>query len=440
MNEIKCPYCGKEVPVEATAYAAIVKQVHDQEFYEALTERLKLIEEAKEKDLELVEERVARDYDKKSAEAQDRIKDLERKLQTFEEKQKQFEADKKQVAELAESRAKDESRTLVFEAEKKIQALEGKLREKETETKLAVTEAVSQAEKERDKLKNDLDRSKLERESAENSLKESYEVKLRDRESEIQRLQDMKARLSTKMVGETLEQHCEIEFNKNRALGFQTAYFEKDNDARTGSKGDYIFKESDLEGNEIVSIMFEMKNENSETATKKKNEDFFKELDKDRREKKCEYAVLVSMLEADNDYYNTGIVDVSHRYEKMYVIRPQFFMQLIGLLRNSGQKSLEYKAELAQVKAQNLDVTNFENKLVDFQNAFGKNYETASKHFQKAIEEIDKSISHLEKTRKALVTTDNQLRLANDKAQSVSIKKLTRGNPTMSEKFKKLEE
>jgi hypothetical protein len=278
----------------------------------------------------------------------------------------------------------------------------------------------------------------LEKQLAEKSLKDKYETQIKDRDDAIERLRDMKARLSTKMVGETLEQHCETEFNRIRATAFPRAYFEKDNDARTGSKGDYIFRDSDEAGTEIVSIMFEMKNESDRTATKNKNEDFLKELDKDRTEKGCEYAVLVSLLEPDSELYNTGIVDVFHRYPKMYIVRPQFFLPIITLLRNAAMNSLKYKSELALVKAQNIDITNFETELETFKTAFAKNYDLASRHFQTAIEEIDKSIDHLQKTKDALLGTDRNLRLANDKAQDVTIKKLTRGNPTMAAKFAEL--
>jgi hypothetical protein len=301
--------------------------------------------------------------------------------------------------------------------------------------KLAVSEAVKAVERERDELKNGLEKVNLEKDLEKTKLKEIYEIQIKDREEQIERLRDMKAKLSTKMLGETLEQHCENEFNRIRATAFQNAYFEKDNDASSGSKGDYIFKDLDPDGNEIVSIMFEMKNESDTTATKKKNEDFLKELDKDRKEKNCEYAVLVSLLEPESELYNTGIVEVSHRYPKMYVVRPQFFLQIISLLRNAAMSSLQYKAELAMVKAQTIDVTNFENKLDDFKSAFSKNYELASRKFQTAIEEIDKSISHLEKTKEALISSDRNLRLANDKAQDVTVKKLTHGNPTMKQKF-----
>jgi hypothetical protein len=306
--------------------------------------------------------------------------------------------------------------------------------------KLAINEAVSTVEKERDALQSGLARAALEKQLAEQSLKDKYETQIKDRDDAIERLRDMKARLSTKMVGETLEQHCETEFNRIRATAFPRAYFEKDNDARSGSKGDYIFRDVDEAGTEIVSIMFEMKNENDRTATKNRNEDFLKELDKDRVEKGCEYAVLVSLLEPDSELYNTGIVDVFHRYPKMYVVRPQFFIPMITLLRNAAMNSLGYKSELALMRAQNIDVTNFETELETFKTAFAKNYDLASRRFQTAIDEIDKSIDHLQKTKEALLGTDRNLRLANDKAQDVTIKKLTRGNPTMAGKFADLKQ
>ena len=306
--------------------------------------------------------------------------------------------------------------------------------------RLAVTEAVGEIEKERDQLKNGLEQAALEKQLVTKTLKEKYETQIKDREDEIERLRDMKARLSTKMLGETLEQHCETEFNRIRATAFPRAYFEKDNDARSGSKGDYIFRDQDAHETEIVSIMFEMKNEGDTTSTKKKNEDFLKELDKDRKEKDCEYAVLVSLLEPDSELYNSGIVDVSHRYPKMYVIRPQFFVPIITLLRNAALKSLAYKNELDAIRTQNIDITHFEDKLETFKTGFARNYDLASRGFQKAIDEIDKSINHLQKTKDALLSTDRNLRLANDKAQDVTIKKLTWGNPTMASKFKELRE
>ena len=319
-----------------------------------------------------------------------------------------------------------------------IQGLKAKLDAAGVAQQLALSKAVVAVEKERDQLRSGLERAELEKQLAEKSLKDKYETQIKDRDDAIERLRDMKARLSTKMVGETLEQHCETEFNRIRATAFPRAYFEKDNDARSGSKGDYIFRDADESGTEIVSIMFEMKNENDRTATKNRNEDFLNELDKDRVEKGCEYAVLVSLLEPESELYNTGIVDVFHRYPKMYVVRPQFFIPIITLLRNAAMNSLKYKTELALVKAQNIDITHFEAQLEGFKSAFGKNYELASRRFQTAIDEIDKSIDHLQKTKEALLGTDRNLRLANDKAQDVTIKKLTKGNPTMAAKFAEL--
>ncbi len=306
--------------------------------------------------------------------------------------------------------------------------------------RLAVTEAVTVVARERDELKNDLNLVVVKKQLEEAAIKEQYALQLRDRDGEIARLRDMKARLSTKMVGEALEQHCETEFNRIRATAFARAYFEKDNDARSGSKGDYIFRDLDESGNEIVSIMFEMKNENDETATKKRNEDFLKELDKDRTEKGCEYAVLVSLLEPESELYNTGIVDVFYRYPKMYVVRPQFFIPIITLLRNAAMKSLQYKSELALVKAQNLDITKFESQLEEFKGAFGRNWRLASDGFEEAIKRIDEAIKDLEKTKEALHKSANNLRLANDKAEDLTIKKLTRGNPTMAAKFADLKQ
>jgi hypothetical protein len=342
------------------------------------------------------------------------------------------------MAKLAQANLLNELQKTTAAKEIEIQALKAKLDAGTVAQKLAITEAVSAVEKERDELKNGLEKIALEKHLAERSLKEKYEIQLKDRDDAIDRLRDMKTRLSTKMVGETLEQHCETEFNRVRAMAFPRAYFEKDNDARAGSKGDFIFRDRDESDTEIVSIMFEMKNESDETATKKKNEDFFRELDKDRTEKGCEYAVLVSLLELDSELYNGGIVDVFHRYPKMYVIRPQFFIPIITLLRNAAMNSLKYKTELAQVRAQNIDITNFEAQLENFKSAFGKNYDLAAKRFQTAIDEIDKSIDHLQKTKEALLGTDRNLRLANDKAQDVTIKKLARGNPTMATKFAEL--
>ncbi len=349
-------------------------------------------------------------------------------------------ADKESVSRIAEFEKAKVLQEETVKKDQEIQQLKSQLESKEVSQKLAITEAVNTVEKERDSLKHNLDQSALEKQVAEKALTDKYEIRLKDRDEEIERLKDFKAKLSTKMVGETLEQHCETEFNRIRATAFPKAYFEKDNDASTGSKGDFIFKDKDEVGTEVVSIMFEMKNESDTTATKKKNEDFFKELDKDRNEKGCEYAILVSLLEPENELYNTGIVDVAHRYPKMYVIRPQFFIPMITLLRNAAMNSLEYKNELALVKAQHIDVTNFESDLEKFKSAFGKNYDLASRQFLKAVDEIDKSILHLQKTKDALLSSDRNLRLANDKAQDVTVKKLTRKNTTMKEKFDEAEQ
>ena len=391
MNEIICPHCEKAFKVDEAGYADIVKQVHNSEFEQQLHERLELAEKEKANAVELVKERAELEMQKASAAKDSQIQELKAKLDNNEDKQE-----------------------------------------------LAITKALSLVEKERDELKNGLREAELKKELAEKSLKDKYETQIKDRDDAIERLKDMKARLSTKMVGETLEQHCETEFNRIRATAFPNAYFEKDNDARTGSKGDYLFKDRNADGTEIVSIMFEMKNESDATATKKKNEDFLRELDKDRNEKECEYAVLVSLLESESDLYNTGIVDVGHRHPKMYVIRPQFFIPMITLLRNASMKSLEFKTELARVREQSIDVTTFEDDLETFKGAFARNYDLASRKFQKAIDEIDKSIDHLQKTKEALLGTENNLRLANNKAQDVTIKKLTRKNPTMASKFEEL--
>lgn len=388
MHEIICPHCDKAFKIDESGYADILKQVRDSEFEQQLHERLDLAEK-----------------------------------------------DKLNAIELAKSKAGNEMQKASAAKDAEIQELKNKLDSIQLEQKVAIIGAVSAVEKDRDKFKNGLEQAELEKQLSEKSLKDKYETQIKDRDDAIERLRDMKARLSTKMVGETLEQHCDTEFNRIRATAFPRAYFEKDNDARAGSKGDYIFRDSDEEGTEIVSIMFEMKNEIDTTATKKKNEDFLKELDKDRIDKGCEYAVLVSLLEPDSELYNSGIVDVFHRFPKMYIVRPQFFLPIITLLRNAAMKSLEYKRELALVKAQSVDITNFENDLDKFKTAFAKNYDLASKKFQTAIDEIDKSIDHLQKTKDALLSTDRNLRLANDKSQDVTIKKLTRRNPTMAEKF-----
>ena len=362
-------------------------------------------------------------------------KKLEAKLKERElqEKIKLLEQEKKSAVELAQANAKNDSQG-------EIAKLHGQIEVAHTEKKLAVTEALKVVEKERDNLAGELKSKETEKQLLEKSLQEKYESELRSKDELIERYKDMKLKLSTKMVGETLEQHCEIEFNKLRATAFQNAYFEKDNDAKSGSKGDYVYRETDEDGNEIISIMFEMKNEGDETATKKRNEDFLKELDRDRTEKGCEYAVLVSLLEAENELYNTGILDVSHKYPKMYVVRPQFFIPIITLLRNAAMNSLKYKAELAMVRSQNIDITNFEDNIDKFKESFAKNYDLASRKFKTAIEEIDKTIDHLQKTKDALLSSENNLRLANNKAEDLTIKRLTRGNTTMKARFEELSE
>jgi hypothetical protein len=420
MNEIICPHCSKAFKIDESGYVDILKQVHDREFEKQLHDRLEQAEKEKNIALELAQTKASSQFQKDVAGKDAEIQSLKSKLESSES-----------ALRLAVTEA-------LSSVEKERDALRAKVESNEIANKLAITEAVSSVQKERDELKNDLARAELEKTISERSLADKYETQIKDRDDAIERLRDMKAKLSTKMVGETLEQHCETEFNRIRSTAFPRAYFEKDNDARSGSKGDYIFRDSDEAETEIVSIMFEMKNENDGTATKKKNEDFLAELDKDRNEKGCEYAVLVSLLEPDSELYNTGIVDVFHRFPKMYVVRPQFFIPIITLLRNAAMNSLKYKSELALVKAQSIDITNFENELDSFKNAFAKNYDLASRRFQTAIEEIDKSIDHLQKTKDALLSTDRNLRLANDKAQDVTIKKLTKGNPTMADKFAEL--
>lgn len=462
MNEIICPHCGKAFKIDEAGYADILKQVRDSEFEKQLLERLQLAEQDKQNALALVKEQMNNEIQKANIAKDTIILELQAKIDANQVSQqlavtealkeveqerdkllnllKEAEQENKNAIRLAEVQYRQELQNNSSQKEKEIQDLKAKIDANHMAQQLAITQAVSVVEKERDELKNSLKQSQLESQIATKSLQDKYETQIKDRDDAIERLRDMKARLSTKMVGETLEQHCETEFNRIRATAFPRAYFEKDNDASSGSKGDFIFKDRDEAGSEIVSIMFEMKNESDTTTTKKKNEDFFKELDKDRQEKGCEYAVLVSLLEADNEFYNAGIADVSYRYPKMYVIRPQFFIPIITLLRNAAMNSLEYKTELALIKAQNIDVTNFESDLEKFKTAFGKNYELASRKFQTAIDEIDKSINHLQKTKDALMSTDRNLRLANDKAQDVTVKKLTRNNPTMAAKFDELQE
>ena len=389
MNDIICPHCNKVFKVDKKGYAEILKQVYDKEFDNKLNERLH-----------------------------------------------QFEKDKTMQINMEKQEAEKKLLLVEKEKNKMIDELRFSLKEAENIKQLAISNAVKNIE---------LENAELIRKNSENNLKDKYkgeirhkEEQIRLREEAIQELKNMKTQLSTKMIGETLEQHCENQFNSLRSTGFKSAFFEKDNDIKTGSKGDYIFRDYYNEI-EVISIMFEMKNESDATTTKRKNEDFLKELDKDRKEKKCEYAILVSLLEADNEFYNNGIVDMSHRFPKMYVIRPQFFIPIITLLRNAAQNSIKYKYELELVKKQNIDVTNFENSLEEFKTSFGRNYELASRKFSTAIEQIDKSITNLQKTKDALLSADNNYRIANNKAQDVTIKKLTKNNPTMESKFENKE-
>ncbi len=420
MNEIICPHCHKVFKVDEAGFADILKQVRDHQFEEELQNRLNLAEKEKESAVKLAEATIKNVLQEELAKKDAALTELKA--------QKEIELSQK-----------------LSQKDTELLQLKSKLENTELEKKLAITEATQKIEKERDALANTVKSKDTEKQLLENTLKEKFsaELKTKDdiiklKDEEIALRKDMKLKLSTKMIGETLEQHCETEFNKLRATAFQNAYFEKDNDSRLGSKGDFIYRETDEAGNEIISIMFEMKNEGDETATKKKNEDFFRELDKDRNEKKCEYAVMVSLLEAESEYYNSGIVDVSHKFPKMYVVRPQFFIPIITLLRNAAMNSLKYKAELALVRNQNIDITNFEEKINQFKEGFARNYDLASRKFQTAIEEIDKTIIHLQKTKDALLSSDNNLRLANQKAEDLTIKKLTHGNPTMKAKFDEL--
>ena len=431
MHEIKCPHCHTAFTVNEASYADILNQVRTQEFQTEIHERLQQAQMQFQSDMQLAQAQAQNQFDKILADKNHEIAALSNQINAYEK-------DSKLAAAEIEGRLKAQ----IAEQDKLIAELKAQAKSLETaknmEKELEITKAVAEKERELGNLNTQLMLQSKENQLEKQSLREKYEAELKQKDETIAFYKDFKARQSTKMIGESLEQHCETEFNRLRATAFARAYFEKDNDASGGSKGDFIFREQDESGAEIVSIMFEMKNENETTATKKKNEDFLKELDRDRNEKKCEYAVLVSLLEPDSELYNGGIVDVSHRYPKMYVIRPQFFIPMITLLRNAALNAAQYKVELALVKAQNVDITNFENQLEAFKTAFGKNYDLASRRFQTAIDEIDKSIDHLQKTRDALLGADRNLRLANDKAQDVTIKKLTRGNPTMKARFDEL--
>ncbi|QVI80261.1 DUF2130 domain-containing protein [Pseudomonas syringae] len=457
MHEIICPHCAKAFKIDEAGYADILKQVRDTDFEKQLHERLELAEREKRNAVELATARAASELQKANASKDAEIQELrscigneqvartlairealssvEKERDTLTYELEKIHREQESSSQLVEAKLLNELQKTTAAKDAEIQDLKSKIESIEIGKKFAIAEAISPIEKERDKLQSGLEKAELEKELAEKSLKDKYETQIKDRDDAIERLRDLKARLSTKMVGETLEQHCETEFNRIRATAFPRAYFEKDNDARTGSKGDYVFRDWDEAGTDIVSIMFEMKNEDDQTTYKKKNEDFLKELDKDRIEKGCEYAVLVSLLEPESELYNTGIVDVFHRFPKMYIVRPQFFIPIITLLRNAAMNSLQYKSELALMKEQNIDITNFETELETFKSAFSKNYDLATKRFQTAISEIDKSIDHLQKTKEALLGTDRNLRLANDKAQDVTIKKLNRNNPTMAAKF-----
>lgn len=424
MNEIKCPKCGTVFQIDEADYDSIVKQISEKEYDKEISSREEQHKVDRENAVKLAEahikEELGQELNKKDLE----ISELKLSLKVNEEK--------------TINKVEKEYQEQINKLQLQITELKSKMQLQESKSELDIQKAVSEKNQKISDLSSELALKSKEFELKETTIKESYENKLKDKDDQIAYYKDFKAKQSTKMIGESLEQHCNVEFNRLRPL-FKNAYFEKDNDARTGSKGDFIFRDYDDDGNEIVSIMFEMKNEADMTATKHKNEDFFKELDKDRKEKKCEYAVLVSLLEADNDYYNDGIVDVSHLYDKMYVIRPQFFIPLITLIRNLANKSLEYRKELETIKNQNIDITHFEENINTFKEGFGRNYRLAAERFQKAIEEIDKTIDHLQKTKEHLLKTNDNLRLANNKAEDLTIKKLTHNNPTMSKMFGELE-
>ncbi len=476
-HEIVCPHCHQSFTVNESEYANLLHQISRQEIEKEVQEKLAVAESSKNQEISLLESKLQEKFQRELAARDTELAKLRSEKESIAELTEtktrsqlqrelaaktdlltklQAELEQRELKEqktLTELRAANDNEiaelktqnlnavaTLKAQTSEHLAELKAQLAQAKVEQELAVTRAVTTVEKERDELANELKMKDAEKQNLALSLKDKYENAIKLKDDEIERLRDMKLRLSTKMVGETLEQHCETQFNQLRATGFQNAYFEKDNavSRSSGSKGDYIYRECDELGNEIISIMFEMKNENETTATKHKNEDFLKELDKDRHEKDCEYAVLVSMLEADSELYNTGIVDVSHRFPKMYVIRPQFFIPMITLLRNAALNSLKYKAELAAVREQNIDITNFENKIEAFKEGFARNYELASRKFKTAVEEIDKTIDHLQKIKENLLRSEDNLRLANNKAEDLTIKRLTRGNPTMSQKFAEL--
>jgi hypothetical protein len=442
MNDIICPNCKKAFKVDEAGFADILKQVRDHQFEEELTKRLQLAEKEKFSAVQLAEANLRNSLQEELLKKDNELN----KLKSQSERDLAEKLNKKE-AEIAELKAKSEKQLLesVSKKEAEIAEMKAKIENAELDKKFTISEATKKLEKERDELASAVKTAELEKQNLESSLRNQFNLELQGKDAiikfkdeEIAWVKDMKQKQSTKMLGESLEQHCEIEFNKLRASAFQNAYFEKDNDSSSGSKGDFIFRENDAAGNEIISIMFEMKNESDQTATKKRNEDFFRELDKDRNEKKCEYAVLVSLLESENELYNTGIVDVSHKYNKMYVVRPQFFIPIITLLRNAALNSIQYKAELALVRSQNIDITNFEEKMNKFKEGFARNYDLASRKFKDAIDGIDKTIRELQKTKDALLSSENNLRLANEKTEDLTIKKLTHGNPTMKAKFDEL--
>ena len=432
MPEIKCPKCGEVFQVDESGYAEILAQVRNSEFDKEINKKEKSLKAEREQAVQLAVLEAENKNKEILADKDTEIARLKLLLESSETQQAL--AMQNAVSEVEKERDK-----LKSQSESEITRLTAMLDQSRIEKELAVKEAVHDLEKQRDRLSSELELQKQKNEISEQSIKQDYETQLRFKDEEIEKYKDFKQRLSTKMLGESLEQHCENEFNSLRMTAFPTAYFEKDSDISKGTKGDYIFRESDAQGNEIISIMFEMKNQQDVSAAKKKNEDFFKKLDKDRNDKNCEYAVLVSMLEPESELYNTGIVDVSYQYPKMYVVRPQFFIPIITLLRNAALNSMEYKRELAEIRNQNIDVTNFEQNLMDFKDSFSKNYQHAHDRFVDEIAEIDKSIHHLQKIKENLTKSDNHLRTANNKIEDISIKKLTKGNPTMQAKFAELE-
>ena len=454
MNEIKCPNCGTVIKIDESIYAKIVKQVRDKEFAADLSKELTAEHKREEQFLELQKKTLEQSYQEKEFQLKtEHNKEIETlKLQLVSKEKESGDLLSKQEKELVELHAKlanqeeivktkvsKEYQETVLLKEKKITELESDIKLQESKYKLELQDSLNKKDREIESLTNTISNAKDSYLLKENSLKESYEEKLKLKDEQIAYYKDFKAKQSTKMIGESLEVHCNNEFNKLRPL-FPRSYFEKDNDCKNGSKGDFIFRDYDDEGTEVTSIMFEMKNEADKTASKHKNEDFFKELDKDRKEKNCEYAVLVSMLEIDNDYYNEGIVDVSYKYPKMYVIRPQFFIPIITLIRGMGLNTLEYKKEIALLQRENIDISHFEENMNSFKESFGRNYRLASDKFKKAIDEIDKTIEHLQKTKEALLSSDKNLRIANDKAEGLSIKKLTSNSKTVSDMFAKLED